>query len=403
MKILVLNAGSSSQKSCLYDISEAPGLDAPEPLWDAHLDASQQSGTVVTLKTPRGCWTYQWPRTESDRPLQRLLETLWQGEAAVIEGPGAIDIIGHRVVHGGSRYRQSCRVDEVVKAEIDRLSEFAPLHNPANLAGIELAEQIFPEVPHVAAFDTAFHSTLPAAAYTYPGPHDWLTQGIRRYGFHGISHHYCAQRAAQLLQRDVTGLNLITAHLGNGCSLAAIAQGQCIDTTMGFTPLDGLMMGSRSGSLDPGILLHLLRQGCRVEDLDRQLNRESGLLGISGLSGDMREIVAAVTMGNEQAILALDLYIHRLRSLLGSMWMSLGQVDALVFTAGVGENAVLVRSRVCAGLDWLGIAIDEAKNQSMRPDGDIATADSTVRVLVIRTQEDWAIARDCYALVNGQR
>jgi acetate kinase len=405
MKILVFNSGSSSQKSCLYEMneqSESLGqlLAVTPPLWEAHLDWSCEAGrTILTLKTSSSQCQDVWDDDiDRDRQTQRMLETLWDGEMAVIDGPGAIDIIGHRVVHGGSRYRQSCWVDGAVKAEIHRLSEFAPLHNPANLAGIVVAEQLFPGMPQVAVFDTAFHNTLPASAFTYPGPHDWIAQGIRRYGFHGISHQYCAQRAAQLLQRDLADLKLITAHLGNGCSLAAIAGGQCIDTTMGFTPLDGLMMGSRSGSLDPGILLYLLRQGYSVEDLDRQLNHESGLLGISGISGDMRAILTAITAGEERAVLAFDLYIHRLRSLLGSMWMSLGNVDALIFTAGVGENAALVRSRVCAELTWLGIEIDEVKNQSIHADGDIATENALVRVLILRTQEDWAIARDCYDL-----
>jgi acetate kinase len=408
MKILVMNAGSSSQKSCLYEVShsELP-LDPPAPLWTAELDGSADR-VVLTVKTARGHRRETWdaetaPQPHAlglpDRHTQAMIETLWKGEDAVISGPGAIAVIGHRVVHGGDR-SQSCWVDDEVKAEIQRLSEFAPLHNPVNLAGIELAEQLFPGVPQVAAFDTAFHRTLPPAAFTYPGPYNWLAQGIRRYGFHGISHHYCAQRGAQLLDRNLGNLNLITAHLGHGCSLTAIAAGQSIDTTMGFTPLDGLMMGSRSGSVDPGILLHLLRQGCSVEDLDRQLNHDSGLLGLSGISGDMRSILGAVSEGNGRASLALDVYIHRLRSLLGSMWMSLGSVDALIFTAGVGENAGVVRSRVCAELGWLGISIDEAKNQSIQGDGDIAVADSRVRVLVVHTQENWAIVQDCWSLLT---
>jgi acetate kinase len=414
MKILVLNAGSSSQKSCLYEISEAElPLKPPVPVWMAELDRSQQADRVIcTITTAQGRRQEIWDsdRAEAqrkelglnDRHTQRMIETLWQGDDAVISEPGAIDVVGHRVVHGGDR-AQACWVNNEVKAEIRRLSEFAPLHNPINLGGIELAEQLLPGIPQVAVFDTAFHRTLPPGAFTYPGPYHWLDQGIRRYGFHGISHHYCAQRGAQLLDRSLDTLNLITAHLGNGCSLAAIAAGQSVDTTMGFTPLDGLMMGSRSGSVDPGILLHLLRQGCSVEDLDQQLNCDSGLLGLSGISGDMRSILAAVSEGDQRGILALDVYVHRLRSLVGSMWMSLGRVDAIIFTAGVGENAGLVRSRVCEGLGWLGITIDEAKNRSIQGDDDIATAESKVRVLVIHTQEDWAIAQDCWTLLKANR
>jgi acetate kinase len=414
MKILVLNAGSSSQKIGLYEVSntELP-LEAPVAIWMAELDGSQPGDRVsLTVTTVQGHRQEIWdadptePQSQgsdlTDRHTQRMIETLWQGDKAVISGPGAIDIVGHRVVHGGDR-AQACWVDDEVKAEIQRLSEFAPLHNPVNLRGIELAEQLFPGIPQVAVFDTAFHRTLPPKAFTYPGPYDWLNKGIRRYGFHGISHDYCARRAAQLLDRSLDQLNLITAHLGNGCSLTAIAAGQSVDTTMGFTPLDGLMMGSRSGSVDPGILLHLLRQGCSVEDLDRQLNHGSGLLGLSGISGDMRSILAAVSEGDQRGILALDVYIHRLRSLVGSMWMSLGRVDAIIFTAGVGENTGLVRSRVCEGLDWLGITIDEAKNRSIQGDGDITTAESKVRILVIHTQEDWAIAQDCWTLLKANK
>lgn len=406
MNILVLNAGSSSQKSCLYALPDDGLPEHPlDPLWEAQLDWSQRPGEVVlSLKSAGEKQEQSWPspNTPDHRRLdtQRMLETLWQGESPVMAEPGEIAVVGHRVVHGGDRYRQSCWVDPTVSAEIQRLSRFAPLHNPANWAGIDLIEHLFPRIPQVAVFDTAFHSTLPPAAFTYPGPQSWLDQGIRRYGFHGISHQYCAQRAAQLLGRDLGALNLITAHLGNGCSLAAIAAGQCRDTTMGFTPLEGLMMGSRSGSVDPGILIHLLRQGYSVEELERQLNRESGLLGLSGLSADMRAILAAVQAGEERATLALGVYVHRLRSLLGSLWLGLGHLDALVFTAGVGEHAALVREQACANLESWGLRLDPTRNATLHPDTDIAMADSQVRVLLIHTQEDWAIACDCWSLMR---
>ena len=292
-----------------------------------------------------------------------------------------------------------------VKSAIAHLADLAPAHNPANLEGIEAIEQILgTEVPQVAVFDTAFHTQLPLSAAIYPGPYEWFEQGIRRYGFHGISHQYCAQRAAQILSRELKELRLITCHLGNGCSLAAIRDGHSIDTTMGFTPLDGLMMGSRSGSVDPGILIYLMRQqGYTADQLDRALNLGSGLKGISGVSADMRQIVSAIAQDNSRSQLALNIYVHRLRSCIGAMLASLGGLDALVFTAGVGENSALVRTAACEAFGFLGLKLDPEKNTGSPEDRDIATADSTVRVLVIHTQEDWAIAKDCWHLLRSKQ
>ncbi|MBC8123813.1 MAG: acetate kinase, partial [Gemmatimonadaceae bacterium] len=326
----------------------------------------------------------------------------WSGETQVVSHPLEIGAVGHRVVHGGEQYRESTRITSEVRAEIERLSAFAPLHNPASLEGIEAIEQVLQSVPQVAVFDTAFHSQLPLAAAVYPGPYEWFTEGIRRYGFHGISHAYCAQRTAAILGRDLGSLRLIICHLGNGCSLAAIRDGRSVDTTMGFTPLEGLMMGSRSGSVDPGLLLYLMRRGCSVDELEQVLNKSSGLLGISGRSSDMRQILEAIQAGDERAQLAFDLYIHRLRASIGSMLANLGGLDALVFTAGVGENSAAVRAAACTGLEFLGLKLDPQKNASSPVDLDIATADSAIRVLVVRTQEDWAIARECLRLTRDQ-
>ena len=271
-----------------------------------------------------------------------------------------------------------------------------------NLEGIEALEKILPNVPQVAVFDTAFHAQLPPAAFVYPGPYEWLENGIRRYGFHGISHQYCARRAAQLLNRDLTHLRLISCHLGNGCSLAAIRGGVSVDTTMGFTPLDGLMMGSRSGAIDPGIIIHLLKGGdLTSEKLDNILNRNSGLKGISGLSSDMRQIGDAIAQGNERAQLALDIYIHRLRAGIGAMLASLGGLDALIFTAGVGENSPVVRAAACEAFGFIGLKLDGEKNQHSPVDEDIAAVDSGARVLVIHTQENWEIARECWKSAIG--
>jgi acetate kinase len=406
MKILVLNAGSSSQKSCFYEIASGEvHHEAPKPLWEAAVDWTHQAGIAeIKVKTTSGnTLKLEVPTQSRMQVTQRLLETLWDGETAVVQKPSEIDVVGHRVVHGGQQYSQPVRVTDAVKGEIKRLAALAPVHNPVNLEGIEAIEQILgADMPQFAIFDTAFHNRIPDVAAIYPGPYAWVERGIRRYGFHGISHQYCAHRAAQLLNQDFHALRLIICHLGNGCSLSAIRQGYCVDTTMGFTPLDGLMMGTRSGSVDPGILIHLVRQeGYTADQLDQELNKESGLKGISGVSSDLRSVMEAIEAGNPRAQLALDIYIHRLRSCIGSMLASLGGVDALVFTAGVGENSPIVRSRACAAFEFLGLQLDEAKNQARPVDLDIATADSTVRVLVIHTQEDWAIAQACYQCLSG--
>lgn len=403
MKILVLNAGSSSQKSCLYELGNTLPDEPLPPLWEAEIDWTHHQGWVeLQVKTAQGNQLKEEFELESrSNTISRMLTTLWSGETQVIEDFREIDVIGHRVVHGGEDYQQSTLITPEVKAAIARLAVFAPVHNPANLEGIEAIEQVMGEVPQVAVFDTAFHAQLPPPAYIYPGPYNWLKTGIRRYGFHGISHQYCANRAAKLLNRELQELRLISCHLGNGCSLAAIREGISIDTTMGFTPLEGLMMGSRSGSVDPGILIHLLRQEDFTADkLDQILNRGSGLLGVSGVSADLRQIMEAISCGNARAQLALDIYIHRLRSYIGAMLASLRGLDALVFTAGVGEHSALVRAATCEAFEFLGLKLDLEKNDRSPIDADIAAVDSAVRVLVIHTQEDWAIAQECWRLVS---
>jgi acetate kinase len=401
MKILVLNAGSSSQKSCLYDLSDVLPDIVPTPIWEASIDWTHHEGFAEIKVKPQHGKVLEEEISATSRPeiIAHMLETLWNGETPVLKSPSEVDIIGHRVVHGGETYRQSTIINSEVKAAIAKLSIFAPVHNPANLEGIEAAEKLFGNTPQVAVFDTAFHAHLAPAAHTYAIPTKYTEQGIRRYGFHGISHQYCRDRAAKILNRKVEDLRLITCHLGNGCSLAAIKNGQSIDTTMGFTPLEGLVMGSRSGSVDAGILIHLLRQpDMNVEKLDRILNRESGLLGISGISADLRPVLQAIADGNQQAQLAFDVYVHSLRSHIGAMLVSLGGLDALVFTAGVGENAPAVRAAACEGFEFLGLKLDLEKNNQRLMDVDISAPDSSVRVLVIHTQEDWEIARECWHL-----
>ena len=404
MKILVFNAGSSSQKSRLYEVGDTlPDL-APTPLWQADADWTHHPGTT-SFKIATGDTVLEENLQSDARPevITHMLESLCSGKTRVIEQLPAIDIVGHRVVHGGEEFEESVFVSPEVKEAIARLAVVAPEHNPANLEGIEAIERVLPSVPQVAVFDTAFHRTMPLSAVVYPVPYAWYEQeGIRRFGFHGISHHYCAHRAAQVLGRDLSTLRLITCHLGNGASLAAIRQGRSVDTTMGFTPMEGVMMGSRSGSIDPGILLYLLREKkYSVEQLNTTLNKASGLKGVAG-SGDMRQVLSDMHEGDIRAKLAFEVYAHRLRFYIGAMLASLGGLDALVFAGGVGENAAAVRTAACESFGFLGIELDEQKNAQSPADEDIAAPDSAVRVVIVHTQEDWAIAQDCWNLARTQ-
>jgi acetate kinase len=404
MKILVLNAGSSSHKSCLFDLNRGVQLSqAPIPVWRGALDWTHQDGKVeLSAKTDAGESTKEvLPISDKADGIKAMLKTLVEGPTQVLNDLADIKVVGHRVVHGGREYQDSVLINQDVKEAIRRLIPLAPAHNPANLQGIEALEQILEHVPQVAVFDTAFHACMPEEASTYPGPYEWLEKGIRRYGFHGISHQYVAERAATMLQKDVTTLKLITCHLGNGCSLAAVKHGYSVDTTMGFTPLDGLMMGSRSGSVDPGILIHLMRQeGFTADQLDQLLNKESGLKGLSGVSNDMRLVVEAAGESNHQAQLAEHVFIHRLRREMGAMLASLGGLDAIVFTAGIGENSPVVWQQACTPFEFLGLQLNEDKLTRATEDQDIAAPSSAVRVLVIHTQEEWAIAKACMNLLQ---
>src|SRR5258708_1559282 len=403
MKIFVLNSGSSSQKSALYEISGALPEHPPASTWQGQIEWDGNQAEIL-VQNSKGANRKRRLKADSRRhAIEELLSSWWTGDARVVSAPSEIDIVGHRIVHGGKDFEQATVIATEVKSAIARMAVFAPLHNRAELEGIELIEKCLGDVPQVAVFDTGFHSHLPEAAAVYPGPYEWLAQGIRRYGFHGINHQYCAQRAAQLLNRELNSLKLVTCHLGNGCSLAAIREGRSIDTTMGFTPLDGLMMGTRSGSLDPGILTYLMREerfsGKQLDDL---LNTKSGLLGISGISSDMRQIVTSMKEGNPRAKLAFDMFVHHLQSGIGAMIASLGGMDALVFTAGIGENSPELRAAACANFAFLGLKLTAAKNIPHSADQDISLPHSTVRVLLIRAQEDWAIARDCWRLASAK-
>ncbi len=399
MKILVLNAGSSSHKSSLYDLSEKTSVQSPlQPLWEAHIDwTGTDLGGELVVKSLGKKWKFTLETNNHTDAIAQMLQTLVEGESKVIPNLDQINMVGHRVVHGGTEYSQATLITPKVKEVIKQLFPLAPVHNRANLEGIDIVEQLLGEVPQIAVFDTAFHAKMPLESAIYPIPYQYFTQGIRRYGFHGTSHQYCARRTAQLMKKPLESLKMITCHLGNGCSLAAIKDGISINTTMGFTPLEGLMMGTRSGSIDPAILIYFMREySLDANQLDEILNKKSGLKGVSGISADLRAILTAIDEGNQQAKLAFDVYIHRLQTNIGAMLASLGGLDVLVFTAGVGENSAIVRAKTCEAFTFLGLKLDSDKNGNHPVDQNIATSDSSIPVFVIHTEEDWAIAQECW-------
>jgi acetate kinase len=364
VKALALNAGSSTLKAALYEVGPGAALAAPaDPTWHGQVD---------------------WDPADGAGAARTLLRAL----------PAEVGLVGHRIVHGGERFGEPTLVTDEVREAVRSQASSAPLHNAAGLEGVAVAEGLFGSaVPQVAVFDTAFHAGLAPAAHAYAGPNKWLARGLRRFGFPGINHEYAAHRAARLLGRPLEQLRLITCHLGSGCSLAAVREGRSIDTTMGFTPLEGVVMATRSGSLDPGLVLHLLREdGASVDELHTVLNHDSGLRGLSGHSGDLREVLAARERGDEMARLAIDVYVHRLRYHLGAMLGALGGLDAVVFTAGVGEHAAEIREAALRPFAFLGLELDRERNAHAQPDCDVAADGSAVRVPVIRAREEWAIA-----------
>ncbi len=386
MSLLVFNAGSSSLKFTLFDATRLH--ECADGMIDWKKNPNQATVTWRTETTPAVREPAPIPDVGAavKHVVRRLAERV---------GADPITACGHRVVHGGTQLRDSTWIDAGVKKALQDLVDLAPLHNPPALAAIEAAEVAMPTVRHAAVFDTSFFQTLEPARYLYPVPRSWYTDwGIRRFGFHGISHAYCAGRAAELLV-DHRDLRLVICHLGNGCSASAVRGGQAVDTTMGFTPMEGLMMGTRAGSVDAGILLYLLRtHRLDAAALDRALNQESGLLGVTGLSPDFRQVEEAAKEGNELARLALTIYANRIRSAIGALTVTLGGLDALVFTAGVGENSASLRSEVCRGLECLGVHLDTDRNQTVHPDADVAKANSAVRILVMHTREELLIARE---------
>jgi acetate kinase len=393
MIVLIVNAGSSSHKFALYKLTEKELVD---PFWSGMIDWQKADRkAVITISNAKSkILNYQ----NHSEVIQSLLAAIWKGNEKVLDDPKAIQAIGHRIVHGGSRFIQPTIITHDVKEEIKLLIPLAPLHNPANLEGIDQMEALFPSIPQIAVFDTAYHATIPEFAKTYPIPLEWRNEGIIRYGFHGISHQYCALRAAELLNKDPTKIKMINCHLGSGCSLCAIKEGKSIDTTMGMTPLEGLMMGTRSGSIDPGILFYLIEnKRFSANELHQILNFQSGLKAIGG-TADMR---ALQQKGHWQAKLAIEMFVYRLKLAIGSLAMALEGFNVLCFTAGIGENSAFIRKKTCEGLKHLNIFIDQEKNQNCHSDSILSTKASQADILVINTKEDWMIAQACYHLLNS--
>ena len=411
MNLLVLNAGSGSHKCSLFRVGSVLPVEPLEPVWKAAIMATDPGSTSQELSlTVEGEGRKKERKTlqadlSSRKQVEYLLKRLQDDQSSILKDTGKIDIVGHRVVHGGVEYDKAVIVDAQVEAVINRLAAFAPLHNPINLEGILVAREIFGSaIPQIAVFDTSFHRTLSEAAATYPGPYAWLQKGIRRYGFHGTSFRWASGQASRLLKRENDPeLRLIICHLGGGCSLAATIGGKSVDTTMGFTPLDGIAMCTRTGALDPGILLFLMRENPNVSELETTLDRDSGLQGLSGLPGDTRILLPEASKGNQRAKLAMDVFVHRLQAGIGQMMASLnGRPDAIVFTDAIGEDEPLVRSRACEPFKFIGVEIDLEKNATSPTDTDISVPKSPVRVLIIKSREDWQIVQDCHQLCQSK-
>ena len=399
MKILVINCGSSSIKYQLFDMTDesvlAKGL----------LERLGSSEVSLRHEGKQGLVQPSCSAKDHRAGLGLILASLVHRDYGVIESIKQIEAVGHRVVHGGEEFSRAVRIDGKVIKAIENCAQLAPLHNRPNLAGITAAQTALGSAVQVAVFDTAFHSTLERAAFVYALPYEWYEQyGIRRYGFHGTSHQYVAASAAEMLGRGLNELNLITAHLGNGCSITAIRKGKSVDHSMGLTPAEGLVMGTRGGDMDPAIIFHLAANSdMSLEQINEALQHRSGLLGISGLSNDMRDIVQAGEDGQERARLALEIFVHRLKKYIGAYMALLGEVDGLIFTGGIGENSGVVRQKAVENLERFGLRLDGLANESV-PQGqakEISAADSEVKILVIPTNEELLIARQTLALAGS--
>ena len=399
MKILVLNCGSSSIKYKLYD------MDDESVLAQGGVERIGIEGAFLKLTLPNG----EKKQIMHDMPDHKegvnfVFQTLLDPELGAISSLDEIDAVGHRIVQGGDLFEKSCLVDQKVEEGIESLCDLAPVHNAGHLKGIRAVDHLMPNVPQVTVFDNAFHSTMPAYAYLYAVPYEiYEKYHVRRYGFHGTSHRYVSHRVAEIMGRDIRDLKIITCHIGNGASVAAIKDGKVMDTSMGLTPLAGVMMGSRSGDIDASAVTYIMdKLGKTPQQMADYLNKESGVLGISGISSDMRDVEAAAKEGNERAKLALQMYAYRIKKYIGAYAAAMGGVDVIVWTAGVGENQTGTRADACEGLECLGIEIDREKNAAVRSREElISTPESKVKVYVVPTDEEIVIARDTMEIVKG--
>ncbi|MGL4990376.1 MAG: acetate kinase [Sarcina sp.] len=397
MNILVINCGSSSLKYQLIDMSNetvlATGL----------VERIGINGSVLLQKVEgKEKFINEQPMKNHEDAIKLVVEALISDEHGVISSLAEINAVGHRVVHGGEKYAKSVLINDEVMKDLHELSKLAPLHNPANITGIEACKLLMPNVPMSVVFDTAFHQTMPARSYIYSLPYDlYENHNIRKYGFHGTSHKYVSQEAAKFLGKDIKDLKIVTCHLGNGASISAVDGGICVDTTMGFTPLEGLTMGTRCGSIDPAIVTYLIKElSYTAEEVDILMNKKSGILGISGISSDFRDITEAYKDGNPRGVLAFEIFAQKIRQHIASSAAAMGGIDVVVFTAGVGENSIPGREFICDGLKFLGIEIDKEKNNIRGVNVDISTDNAKVRTLIIPTNEELMIAKDTLELLK---
>lgn len=393
--VLVINCGSSSLKYQLLDMTRETVL--AKGLVER---IGQDEGRHVGVAPGRDALDRTLPIADHEAAIRIVLDSLTDPEQGVIGSFAEIHAVGHRVVHAGEKYARSVMIDDDVMAALEECIPLAPLHNPPNITGIRAARAVLPDAPMVGVFDTAFHQTMPDHAYVYPLPYRMYREHkIRRYGFHGTSHRYVTLRTAEILEIPVEQINLITCHLGNGASVAAVRGGRSIDTSMGFTPLEGLMMGTRCGDIDPAIAGYLERdKGMALDEIETMFNKQSGLLGISGISSDLRDVESAYANGDDRARLALEIYCYHIRKYIGAYAVALGRVDALVFTAGVGENDSLVREWACRGLEIIGAELDPFKNATRRDEAMISKLSSRIAIMIVPTNEELMIARDTASL-----
>ncbi|HHW98017.1 MAG TPA: acetate kinase [Firmicutes bacterium] len=398
MKVLVINCGSSSLKYQVFDMETETVL--------AKGNVERIGIDNAFLKYRRGdedSITVEAEIPNHEVAIQLVFDALTHESYGVLKSVDEIEAVGHRVVHAGEKYASSVVINDDVMAALRECIDLAPLHNPPNIMGIEVAQKLMPNVKHVGVFDTAFHQTMPDYAYMYALPYELYEKyRVRRYGFHGTSHKYVSQRAAAILGRPIEELKIITCHLGNGASVTAVNGGKSVDTSMGFTPLEGLIMGTRSGDVDPAVVTFIQeKEGLSGEQVNNLLNKKSGVLGISGVSSDFRSLEEASDAGNDRATLAMDMFAYRVRKYIGAYAAAMGGVDAIVFTAGLGENSAFMREKICAGLEFLGVKIDAEKNNVRGREVDFSAADAKVRTVLVPTNEELMIARDTVALVRG--